>query len=228
MTTLVLEAQTRTTQGKKNSKLREQGLVPAVAYGRGFESESIEVNARELDRAYKAVGHNQILNIKVGDGAAKGALIHELQFDALNGSITHADFYLVRMDETLRTEVPLHFVGESTAVYQLEGILFKNLEEVEIECLPGDLPESLEVDISVLDDFEKTISLSDLVIPKGVKLLEEDLTILIARVDAPRSDDEIAELDAELGDVVPDSVKEEGPIVVSEENEGDKDKRDKK
>lgn len=228
MTTLVLEAQARTIKGKNNSLLRTSGLVPAVAYGRGFQSESIEVNARELDRAYKAVGHNQILNIKVGNDVAKGALIHELQFDALNGSITHADFYLVRMDETLRTEVPLHFVGESTAVYQLEGILFKNLEEVEIECLPGDLPESLEVDISVLDDFDKTVCMADLVIPKGVKLIEEDLTILIARVDAPRSDDEIAELDAELGEAVPDSVKEENPIVVSEENEGDKDRRDKK
>jgi large subunit ribosomal protein L25 len=228
MTKLVLEAQERTTSGKKNSILRAKGLIPAVAYGRGFESQSIEVDARLLDKAYKQVGHNQILDIKVGDSAPKGALIHELQFDALTGVVTHADFYLVRMDETLRTQVPLHFIGESTAVYQLEGTLFKNLEEVEIECLPADLPESLEVDISILDDFDKSISLADLVIPKGVKLLEEDLTILIVRVEAPRSDAEIAELDEDLGDTVPDSVKEENPIVVSEENEGDKDRRDKK
>ncbi len=228
MTKLVLDAQTRTTHGKKNLHLRAKGLVPAVAYGRGFESQSLEVDARQLDKAFKQVGHNQILDIKVGSAGPKGALIHDLQFDALTGAVTHADFYLVRMDETLRTAVPLHFIGESTAVYQSEGTLFKNVEEVEIECLPADLPESLEVDISVLDDFEKTISLADLVIPKGVKLLEEDLTILIARVEAPRSDEEIAQLDEELGDTVPDSVKEENPIVVSEENEGDKDRRDKK
>jgi large subunit ribosomal protein L25 len=132
------------------------------------------------------------------------------------------------MDEELKAEVPLHFTGESNAVFQGEGTLVKNLEMVEVECLPGNLPESLEVDISVLDDFEKTITLADLKVPEGVKLVEEDLETLVAKVEPPRSDEEMAELDEVVEGGVPESAQEEDPVVVAEENEGDKDRRDKK
>jgi large subunit ribosomal protein L25 len=155
-------------------------------------------------------------------------LITDVQQEAVKGGLTHADFYVVRMDEELHAEIPLHFVGESTAVYQGEGTLMKNLEALEVACLPGDLPESIEVDISVLDDFEKTITVADLVVPKGVKLLIEDEHTLVAKVEPPRSDEEMAELDEAVSEELPEGVQEEQPIVVSEENEGDKDRRDKK
>jgi large subunit ribosomal protein L25 len=132
------------------------------------------------------------------------------------------------MDELIKTDLPLHFMGESTAVYQGEGSLIKNLEVIEVECLPGDLPEPIEVDIAVLDDFEKTITLADLAMPEGVKLVEEDLTTVVAHVEPPRSDAEMAELDEEVAQTLPEGVAEEEPVVVSEENEGDKDRRDKK
>src|SRR6185369_1285530 len=99
---------------------------------------------------------------------------------------------------------------------------------VEVECLPGDLPESLEVNISVLDDFEKTITLADLTVPEGVKLVEEDLEVIIAKVEPPRTDAELEELDEVVEGGVPEGAQEENPIVVAEENEGDKDRRDKK
>jgi large subunit ribosomal protein L25 len=132
------------------------------------------------------------------------------------------------MDEVLKADVPLHFTGEATAVYQGEGTLVKNLESISVECLPGDIPESVEVDISSLDDFEKTITLADLAIPSNVKLLDEDLTTLVAKVDPPRTDEEMAELDEQVEEELPEGVQEEDPVVVSEENEGDKDRRDKK
>jgi large subunit ribosomal protein L25 len=155
-------------------------------------------------------------------------LIHDVQYGRARGELTHVDFYVVRMDELLKTEIPLRFNGESNAVYQDEGTLVKNLEMIEVECLPGDLPESLEVDISVLDDFEKTITLGDLKIPEGVKLVEEDLETVVAKVDPPRTDAEMEALDEAVEGGVPASAQEENPIVVSEENEGDKDRRDKK
>lgn len=228
MEKIQLEVKKRSVHGKGNRALRELGRVPGVVYGRGVKSESIEADQRELERVYHRAGGNKIVALKVGDGRAKNVLIQDVQLTPARGEIMHVDFHVVRMDEELKAEVPLHFVGESTAVYQQEGTLVKNLDTVEVECLPGDLPESLEVDISVLDDFEKSITLADLHLPNGVKLTEEDLATLVAKVEPPRSEAEMAELDEAAEEELPEGVQEEEPTVVSEENEGDKDRREKK
>jgi large subunit ribosomal protein L25 len=230
MEKIELEAAKRTVHGRKNRELRVSGKVPAVVYGRGVKSESLEVEARILERVYANAGGNKIVALKVGDARVRNVLIHAVQRGALRGELTHADFYAVRMDELLKAEVPLRFVGESTAVYQDEGTLLKNLEMVEVECLPGDLPDAIEVDIAVLDDFEKAITVADLAVPTGVKLLEEDTELLVAKVDPPRSDAEMAELDEAIDETaeLPEGAKDDEPTVVSEENEGDKDRRDKK
>ncbi len=229
MEKITLEARPRTEMGKKNALLRAAGDVPAVVYGHGSTPQPLVLEAKLLERVYAQNGGSKIINLKIAGGKALNVLIHEVQHNGITGRIEHADFYTVRMDELVKTEVALHFVGESTAVYQDEGTLVKNLESLEIECLPGDLPDSIDVDISVLDDFEKTITVADLNIPANVRLLTDDIEeMLVAKVDPPRSDAEMAELDEELSEQLPEGVEEEQPVVVSEENEGDKDRRDKK
>jgi large subunit ribosomal protein L25 len=227
METIELVAAKRTSLGKKNQALREKGLVPAVIYGREVKSEPIEVPAKEMERIYTQAGGNKIIALKVGAGRVRSVLIHEVQLGGVRGELRHIDFYVVRMDEEITTEIPLHFTGESTAVYQQEGTLVKQIESVEVTCLPGDLPESLEVDISVLDDFEKVVTLADLDIPKNVTLTEEDLSLTVAKVEPPRSDEEMAELDEAVEAELPEGVAEE-QVAVKEENEGDMDRRDKK
>jgi len=230
MEKIELGAAKRTVSGKNNRLLRAAGKVPAVVYGRGVKSELLELEAKLIERVYRHAGGNKIVALKVDDGRARNVLIHDVQHGVARGELTHVDFYVVRMDELLKAEVPLHFAGESTAVYQGEGTLVKNIETVEVECLPGDLPEAFEVDIAALDDFEKTITLADLVIPAGVKLVAEDLEMIVAKVDPPRTDEEMAELDEDVNEAaeLPEGVQEEAPVVVSEENEGTKDRRDKK
>jgi len=228
MDKIELVAEKRSASGKKNKLLRAAGKVPAVVYGHGVASEPLELESKTIERIYRSAGGNKIVALKVGEGKARNVLIHDVQHSSVRGEITHVDFYVVRMDEVLTAEVPVHFVGESNAVFQDEGTLVKGMEMVEVECLPGDLPESIEADIAVLDDFDKTITLADLTLPKGVKFVEEDLTMLVAKVEPPRSDAEMAELDEVVEGGVPESAMEEDPIVVSEENEGDKDRRDKK
>jgi large subunit ribosomal protein L25 len=213
---------------KNNKFLRAAGKVPAVVYGHGVKSEPLELEGKAIERIYRSAGGNKIVALKIGDAKARNVLIQDVQHGSARGEITHADFYIVRMDELLKAEVPVHFIGESSAVFQGEGTLVKGLEMVEVECLPGDLPDHLEADITVLDDFEKSITLADLKIPTGVKLIEEDLSTVIAKVEAPRSDAEMEALDEALTDTLPEGVAEEDPIVLSEENEGDKDRRDKK
>jgi large subunit ribosomal protein L25 len=228
MDKIVLTAQTREPGSKHAAKLRASGQVPGVAYGHGAEPTPVALESKELERVYHQTGGNKIVGLKIDDHKAKNVIIYDVQREAVKGNLTHADFYVVRMDEELHAEVPLHFVGESTAVYQGEGSLMKNLEALEVACLPANLPEAIEVDISVLDDFEKTITVADLKIPEGVRLTIEDTDTLVARVEAPRSDEEMAELDETVAAELPEGVAEEQPIVVSEENEGDKDRRDKK
>lgn len=209
MEKIELEASKREARGRKNDSVRAKGLVPAVVYGHGVKSEPLQIDSQLLERVYRRAGGNKIVALKVGEQRPRNVLIHEVQRGAARGELRHVDFYAVRMDEALKAEVPLHFIGESTAVYRDEGSLMKNMEAVEVECLPADLPESIEVDISVLDDFEKAITLGDLTIPKGVKLVTEDLTAQVAKVEAPRSEEELAELEEEPGEAVP-AVGEDG------------------
>jgi large subunit ribosomal protein L25 len=220
-----LDAKKRTAKGKKIADLRAAGQVPGVLYGHGVKAEPIEVSSKVLEKVYRQAGGNKIIDLKIGETKPKKVLIYDVQRAPLKGELTHVDFYAVKMDEELKAEVPVHFVGESTAVYQGEGTLVKGFETIEVECLPADLPEMIEVDISVLDDFEKTITLADLKIPKGVKLTEEDLTSLVAKVEPPRSDEEMAELDESVTEELPEGVEEgETDEVITEESGGSKDR----
>jgi len=228
MDKIELVAEKRSVLGKANKKLRVEGKVPAVIYGHGVASQPVTVDSRVMERVWRTAGGNKIISLKVADGRARNVLIHDVQVGRAQDQLTHVDFYVVRMDEVLKTEIPLHFTGESKAVFQDEGTLVKNLETVGVECLPGDLPEVLEVDLSSLDDFEKAITLADISVPEGVKLLEENLDTIVAKVEPPRTEAEMEELDEAVTEELPEGVQEEEPVVVSEENEGDKDRRDKK
>lgn len=225
MDKIVIKLTSRSETGKAAQKVRDIGEIPAVLYGHGVEATNVKLNLKEFEKAYAQAGTNKIVGLKIDDNRQKSGLIHDIQNHPLTGAPIHVDLYVVRMDEKIKTEVPIHFTGESTAVYQQEGTLVKNLETIEIEALPSDLPDSFEVDISVLDDFEKEIRVSDLKIPEGVTLLTEEAE-LIAKVDPPRSDEEMAELDEEIVEELPEGVEEE-QIAVKEENEGDKDKEPK-
>ncbi len=225
MADYTLTAEPRELVGKGVKKLRVQGLVPVVVYGHDQKAVPLSLNSRELERVYAAAGSSRLVGLKIGEGRARNVLIHDVQLSGTLGNILHADLYLVRMNEEITTEIPLHFVGETTLVYQQEGTLLRNIELVEVRCLPGNLPETIEVDISNLQEFEQAITLAELKLPKGVELTAEDLDQVIVKVEAPRSDEELAELDAPIDEEaeLPESVKEDDAEVVSEENDGKRD-----
>ncbi len=225
MADYTLTAEPRELVGKGVKKLRGQGLVPVVVYGHDQKSVPLSLNSRELERVYAAAGSSRLVGLKIGEGRARNVLIHDVQLSGTLGNILHADLYLVRMNEEITTEIPLHFVGETPLVYQQEGTLLRNIELVEVRCLPGNLPETIEVDISNLQEFEQAITLAELKLPKGVELTAEDLDQVIVKVEAPRSDEELAELDAPIDEEaeLPESVKEDDAEVVSEENDGKRD-----
>src|SRR3989344_398574 len=156
MQNISIIATKREVSGKRVKNLRNAGKLPAVLYGHKVDTTQIEISEREFAMAFRKAGESTIVNLVV-DGQTRPVLIHEVQNHYLKGKPIHVDFYAVNMAEKVKVHVPIHFSGESPAVKNLGGTLVKNLSEVEVECLPGDIPQAFEIDISSLNTFEGAI-----------------------------------------------------------------------
>jgi large subunit ribosomal protein L25 len=164
----VLEAQAR-TPGTKNDarRVRKAGKVPGVVYGAGKDSLSVSLDPRQVTKIlHSRTGHNTIFDLTLAGENTK-AMIVDWQYEPIKGSLLHIDLKRIAMDKLLRVEVPIVLKGESAGVKQQGGILEQMLREVEIECLPGDIPSVIEADISELV-FGKVLRVSDL--PQSDKL----------------------------------------------------------
>jgi len=177
---IILKAQIR---GQKE-KLSVD-FVPAVLYGRGVASVSLKAKRGELDKAVSLAGESNLITLEVeGDKIVK-VLIKEIQRSGLNGTLLHVDFFQVDMSSKITTEIPLHFVGESKAIREMSGFLMKDIDMLEVECLPSDLVDHIDIDISVLEKFHDEITTADLVLPKGIELTS-DVVRIIASANPPR------------------------------------------
>jgi len=219
---LELKAQARKDTGRKLKTLREKGFIPAVVYGPGHKSVSIQVVYNDFKKAFDEAGESTLIKLEV-DGHIKNVLIHDVSIDPIDDTFIHIDFYQVVMDKTIKTHVPLVFEGEAPAVKGLDGVLIKNLTELEIEALPKDLPHEIKVDISSLDSFDKHIRIKDLQIPEGVKVLEESEELIVSVI-PPRSEEELKALEEKPEEKVEEVEKvgekpEEGEEPVVEKKE---------
>jgi large subunit ribosomal protein L25 len=164
----ILEAQPR-TPGTKNDarRVRAAGKVPAVVYGAGKDAASVSLDPRQVARIlHSQTGHNTIFELAL-DGERTQAMIVDWQYEPIKGSLLHIDLKRIAMDQKLTVEVPIVLKGEAVGVKQQGGILEQLLREVEVECLPADIPSSIEVDITELV-FGKVLRVVDL--PKNDKL----------------------------------------------------------
>lgn len=225
----VLNVKPRDRAEKKANSLRRNGLLPVVLYGKDVKNASIAVNEKDFNRLFKVAGGNTIVLIKEEGKEDRNILIQDVERHPVTGRILHADFYQVKMTEKITAEVPLHFVGDSKAVREMDGSLITNRSEVEVECLPGDLPHEIEVSIEPLDDFEKSIHIKDLVVPSGVTILD-DPEETVAAVEPPRSEEELAELEEVVEEVIPEEeekvTEEEGQAVQTEEEKEGAEKKE--
>lgn len=192
--TYTLSAVKRETIGKKVKNIRAEGMMPAVLYGNKTEAEVISIPLVNFEKTFDEAGTSSLIDLTIDSGKPIKVLSHEPQNDPVSGKPIHVDFYRVRMDEKIKTEIPLNFLGESEAVEQLEGSLVTNKDAVDVECLPADLVSEITVDISLLKTFEDTIKISDLNVPDSIEVLHEEDEV-IALVEEPRSEEELAELE---------------------------------
>lgn len=183
---LIIAAAPRTVLGKSVAKLRRQGILPANVYGRGLDSRSIEIDAREFSRNVKAAGLRGMFELKVeGESIARYVIIRGMMRKGGTGDPIHVDFFQVDPNVPIQANVPIRITGEPPAVRDLAGTLLQSLDQVAVRCLPLQIPDALEADGNLLKGFEVTLTVADLVVPEGVDVLT-DPGVTIAVVNPPR------------------------------------------
>jgi large subunit ribosomal protein L25 len=192
---IVLEAERRAVIGKQVKALRRAGKLPAIIYGRKLEPMPIMLDQKEASRVIERASGSALIVVQL-DGEKHYTLVREKQRNPILGTLRHIDFQAVSLTEKVRANVPLHFTGEAPAVENYFGVVVTNIEQVEVECLPRDLPERFEIDLSSLEEIGDVIHVGELVTQKGVVVLDDPETIVVL-VTAPISEAELEEEEAE-------------------------------
>lgn len=181
-----LNAEIRNALGKKVKHLRSAGWTPATIYGNGFEAKSIQLNTKELVKVFDEVGESGLVDIII-DGKSYPVLFRNPQYQPVDGSLMHVDAYKVNLKEKITATVPLEFVGESPAV-KAGNVLIEVTNEIEVEALPADLPEEIQVDISKLENLEQTISVADLVIDRSKIEIKTAAEQIVVKLEEPKEE----------------------------------------
>ncbi len=191
---LELVAELRVASGTSNARrLRQQGVVPCNMYGHHQPSVSMQASSLALQKLLSHGGKNAVFLVKVGDQAPIQALIKQLQRDPVSGQLAHVDFYQVAAMEKLRTRVQLHFVNEAGSASLGEVTVLRSLSDVMVECLPADLPASIQVDLSDLGEPGDVIRVGNLKVGPGVIILTNENDMVAGmRQQAPKEQTEEA------------------------------------
>jgi large subunit ribosomal protein L25 len=197
MEQIELSAESRTITGRGVRALRHQGYVPGVVYGSQVETTPIQVESKILHKVLAKAGGNTLIALQIGKKKPVLTLAREIQRDVIRHNILHVDFYQVVMTEKITAEVPLVLTGKAPAIEE-GGTLVHGLNTVEVQCLPADLPSSIEVDLSSLAEFNDLVAVTDLQVPSSVTILSDPESV-IARIEAPRLvEEEEEELEEEI------------------------------
>jgi large subunit ribosomal protein L25 len=178
MEKIVIKAEKRDVIGKQVKALRRAGKLPAVIYGRHTEPINVSLDAHSASMALGKITSSSLVTIAL-DGTEYPALVREKQRDYIKNRLLHVDFLTVSLTETLRADVSVSFVGLSIAVKDFNAVLVKNLESLEVECLPGDLPERIDVDISALDRPGTGVRVRDVKVSDKIRLLNDPDTMVV-------------------------------------------------
>ncbi len=207
-TALKLDASSR--KKEENTKdLAKTGFVPAVVYGPHLKTnKSIKIPANNLNKVFSAAGESTLIDLSL-DGKVEGkVLIKEYQRDAIKNNLIHIDLYEVDMTKEIYTNVPLNFIGIAPAVENEGGVLAKSIDEVEIKCLPGDLVNHIDVDLSVLVHLHDVVKIHDLKLPKGLKLTTETDDVVATVTEIKIEEAPVAPAEAEAAAIAAAPVEE--------------------
>jgi large subunit ribosomal protein L25 len=208
--TITLDAQKRTIVGKQVRALRRQGILPAVIYGRigkeQIEPINIQLDLHSATQIIKNLTGSSLVTVNV-EGEKYPAILREIQRDIIYGTLRHVDFMAVSLTEKLQTSVSIELVGQAPAEITMAAVVVTGINMLEIECLPQDLPERIEVDATLLVDIDSAIYVKDLKLPDNIEVLT-DPDELIASVTYVAME-EAEEEEGELVDLIDEDVEPE-------------------
>lgn len=186
-----LKAEERKVTGRKVKNLRKEGLLPGNVFGKKVKSEAIQVVLKDFEKVFKEVGETGLVMLKVGKNE-KPVLIHNLQLNPVTDKPLHVDFLQVDLKEKVEAEVPVELIGESPAEKQGIGTVVQYVNEVKVEALPTDLPDSFEVDTSILTEVDQAIHIKDLKVDSSKVEIKADSEEIVAKVEPPQKEEEVA------------------------------------
>ena len=188
---ITIDAKIRDGRGKNEARrLRAQGLLPITVYGHG-DPLAASVDAKKLASIFRTgSGHNTIFSLSIDNGESPAVIIKEWETDPVKGRLVHADLFRLNMDEAMRVTVSIHILGTAVGVKTDGGLLEIQAHDLEIECLPGDIPQFISVDVTELH-IGQHISVSDLKLGDKIHILNEPETVLVS-VNALRQVEEAA------------------------------------
>ena len=212
----ILKAYSRKEEGAKG--LRREGKVPGVLYGEGLkESTPIYSSYKGFSRLFDKVGKGALIKLDL-DGKEKDCIIQAVQRDPLTDKFIHIDFLSVDLEKEVEVQVALEYVGETLTVKDQGGTLVKGMEYVNIKCKAKDIPDKIEVDISVIKTFDDVIYLKDIKLPENIEVLD-NLETVVANVTEPRTEEEMEALEEEVKEEVEEVEGVEKEEEVEEEGE---------
>ena len=195
---LELTLDAREAHGKANKRLRRDGLVPGVVYGKGQDSTPVQVDAKVFETLYRAAGRTSVVKFHLpGASRATSGMIKSVQRNPLTGRALHVDYFLVNLKQEMEVDIPLVFTGEAPAVAETGGTLLHNLSSVHVKALPNDMPHEIEVNVSTLVSLDVAIHVSDLSLNRDLVTVLTDPDTLVATVVPPRVEVEEEPMPAE-------------------------------
>jgi large subunit ribosomal protein L25 len=190
---LQLKASVRDLLGKRSRRLYGQGKLAAVVYGHNAKPTPLVLDRLEFQKVFVKSGRTHLVDLVVDGDKAEKVLVREIQTHPRRLGPIHVDFYQVNLEEKITVEVPVHLVGESAAVKRGDADILQPLHTLRVECLPSDIPEAFEVDLTPLEEIESELRISDLKIPKGVTVLidPEELVVKIIKKREMKIEEEV-------------------------------------
>jgi len=203
MDQIELNVTKREILGKKVRFLRRQGITPVHLFGHGIESQALQCDTARLQQVLAEAGKTKLINFKIdGEKKARSVIVREVEIELPRRGLVHVDFYQVRKAEEMKVEVPVVLVGEAPALKLRDNTLLQELDTLSVECLPANIPASVELDISSLTESEQVLRVKDIELEKGVTVLN-DPEVVVAKISTLRVEEVVEEAVEAPGEAPP-------------------------
>ncbi|OLB94088.1 MAG: hypothetical protein AUI15_17620 [Actinobacteria bacterium 13_2_20CM_2_66_6] len=174
-----LKASPRQPLGKRSRRMLREGKLPAIVYGHNTEATPITLDRLEFQKVFVKSGRTHLVDLVLDGDRTEKVLVREIQTHPRRLGPIHVDFYQVNLQEKIEVDVPIHLVGESGPVKQGDADILQPMHSVRVECLPSDIPEAFQVDITPLEEIEAELRVSDLKVPGGVTVLDDPEELIV-------------------------------------------------